>query len=329
MRWPRKLGKGLWIATSWLKFRTKFAGIRFARSLVVLDLDPLAPRTPRLPHRRLGALTQLAASTALHMTLVVIAALIAATSAPGIDVRRAEPITDQQRPDVRHIVFLAPELPRPGAGGGGGGNQRPDPIRLAQGVGADTITLRVRKEPPPTAPVTTASAPAVEDVPPLPSIVLDAKPLASGLFDQTGLPTGGVMSGTSTGPGSGGGVGTGSGTGIGSGRGPGFGPGSGGGTGGGIYRAGGAVSAPRLIKEVKPKYTTEALLKRIQGTVVLEVIVTADGCASQIRIVRSLDAGGLDEEAVTAVAQWRFEPGRLGATPVDVLVRIELDFVIR
>ena len=113
--------------------------------------------------------------------------------------------------------------------------------------------------PSPTAPVTTAAAPAVEDVPPLPSIVLDAKPLASGLFDQIGLPTGGVMSGTSTGPGSGGGVGTGSGTGMGSGRGPGFGPGSGGGTGGGIYRAGGAVSAPRLIKEVKPKYTSEAL----------------------------------------------------------------------
>ena len=295
----------------------------------MLHLDTLAPRTPRLPHRRLGALTQLAAATALHVTLVVIAALIETMSARGIEVRRAEPVTNQQRPEVRHLVFLAPELPRTGRGGGGGGNQRPDPIRRAQGVGADTITLRVRKRPSPTAPVATASAPAVEDVPPLPSIVLDAKPLASGLFDQIGLPTGGVMSGTSTGPGSGGGVGTGIGTGIGSGRGPGLGPGSGGGTGGGVYRPGGAVTAPRLIKEVKPKYTSEALVKRIQGTVVLEVIVTGDGCASQIRIVRSLDAGGLDDEAVAAVAQWRFEPGRLGATPVDVLVTIELDFFIR
>jgi periplasmic protein TonB len=295
----------------------------------VLHLDTLAPRTPRLPQRRLGALTQLAASTALHITLVVIAALIETTSAPGIDVRRAEPITDQQKPAVRHLVFLAPELPRPGRGGGGGGNQRPDPIRRAQGVGADTITLRVRNRPSPAAPVTTASAPAVEDFPPLPSMVLDAKALASGLFDQTGLPTGGVMSGTSTGPGSGGGVGTGSGTGMGSGRGPGLGPGSGGGTGGSIYRAGGAVYAPRLIKEVKAKYTREALLNGIQGTVVLEAIVTGDGCTSQIRIVRSLDAGGLDDEAVAAVAQWRFEPGRLGATPVDVLVTIELDFFIR
>ena len=139
----------------------------------------------------------------------------------------------------------------------------------------------------------------------------------------------GIASPRRQGPGSGGGVGTGRGTGIGPGRGPGFGPGSGGGTGGGVYRAGGSVSAPRLIKEVKPKYTSAALVNRIQGTVALEVVVTGDGCTSQIRIVRSLDPGGLDEEAITAVAQWRFEPGRLGAAPVDVLVTIELDFKIR
>ena len=130
-------------------------------------------------------------------------------------VRRVELITDQQTLDVQHLVFLSPELPRSGGGGGGGGNQQSGPIRRAQGVGAETITLRVRKQPAPTAPVTTASPPAVENVLPLPSIVLDAKPLASGLFDQIGLPTGVVMSGTSTGSGSGGGVGTGIGTGIG------------------------------------------------------------------------------------------------------------------
>ena len=292
----------------------------------MLDLDPLAPRTPRLPNRRLGALTQLVTSTALHITLVVIAALIRTTLAGVVEPRRAEPMIPQQRPEVQHLVFLAPEMPLTGTGGGGGGNQRQDPISRAQAEGTDTITLRVRKPPPPTAPV---SAPAVADVPPLPSVVLDAKPLASGFFDQIGLPTGAVMSGTSTGPGSGGGVGTGSGTGMGSGRGSGLGPGSGGGTGGGVYRAGGTVSAPRLIKQVRPKYTNEALVNKIQGTVVLEAVVTRDGCASQIRVVRSLDAGGLDEEAVAAVAQWQFEPGRLGDAPVDVLVTIVLSFSLR
>jgi protein TonB len=292
----------------------------------VLHLDALAPRTPRLPRHRWGAPAQLAASTALHLICVVIAALAAITWAPTFDVRRAQRIIERQEADVRHLVFVAPAFPvgSGGGGGGGGGNQQPDPIRRAQGLGTDRVTLRVQRRPLPTAVV-----PAVLDVPSIPSIVLDAKPLASGLFDQIGLPTAGVTSGTSTGPGSGGGVGTGNGTGIGSGRGPGFGTGSGGGTGGGVYRAGGSVSAPRLIKEVKPAYTKEALRARIQGTVMLEAVITSDGCTSQLRIVRSLDPGGLDEDALTAVSQWRFEPGRLGATPVDVLVTIALDFAIR
>ena len=296
----------------------------------MLHLDPLAPRTPRLPHQRFGLPAQLAASSALHLTFVIIAFLIATTSMPGIGVRRSDPINDQQTPDVRHVVFLAPDLPQPGTGGGGGGNQQSGPIRRAQGLGSDPITLRVRKRPPAT-PVTPAPAPApaIEDLSPLPSIVLDAKPLASGLFEQVGLPTGGAMSGTSAGSGSGGGVGTGTGTGIGSGRGPGFGPGFGGGTGGGVYRPGGAVLGPRLLREVKPKYTSRALRNMLQGSVVLEAVVTVDGCASQIRVIRSLDAGGLDEEAVMAVAQWRFEPGRLGTTPVPVIVTIVVDFFIR
>ena len=71
------------------------------------------------------------------------------------------------------------------------------------------------------------------------------------------------------------------------------------------------------------------MTRKIQGAVLLEAIVTAEGCATQIRIVRSLDAGGLDQEAVAAVAQWRFEPGRLGAAPVDVLVMIDVGFWIR
>ena len=295
----------------------------------MLHVDPLAPRTPRLPHQGLGA-AHLAASTALHVTFAIIVALIGARAAAGVDADQTKPISDEKL-DVRHVVFLAPELQDAGRGGGGGGNQRAEPIRRAQGVGTDRFTLRIRKRPSPAAPVTPPPPPAsaIEDVPALPSIVLDAKPLASGLLEQIGLPTGVALSGTSTGPGAGGGVGTGNGTGIGSGRGPGWGPGSGGGTGGGAYRPGGNVSGPRLIKEVKPVYTSQALVNRIQGSVVLEAVVTVDGCASQIRVVRSLDAAGLDHEAVTAVAQWRFEPGRLGATPVAVLVTIVVDFFIR
>jgi hypothetical protein len=108
----------------------------------VLHLDPLEPRTPRLPHQRLGAVAQLAVSTALHVAFVLIAALLASTLGPGLDASRPEPITDLTRQDVR-LVFLVSELPPTAGGGGGGGNQRPEPIRRAQGVGSDPITLRV------------------------------------------------------------------------------------------------------------------------------------------------------------------------------------------
>jgi TonB family protein len=247
--------------------------------------------------------------------------------ASGIHVVRLKPNAAQETLEVSHFVFLAPYSDRMAGGGGGGGNHEPGPIRQARGVGSDAITLRVRKTPP--AAISPESAPANPAKPSLPSIVLDAMPLASGVFDEVGLPMGGVTSSVSTGPGSGGGVGTGIGTGIGSGRGPGLGPGSGGGIGGGVYRPGGSVTAPRVITEVRPKYTNDALLHRIQGTVVMELVVTRDGRPSHIKVVRSLDPEGLDDEAVAAVAQWRFEPGRLAGTPVDVLVTVMLDFSIR
>jgi protein TonB len=84
-----------------------------------------------------------------------------------------------------------------------------------------------------------------------------------------------------------------------------------------------------VITEVKPTYTNDALTQKIQGTVVLELIVQANGLPSDIRIVRSLDPGGLDEQAIIAARQWRFEPGRLAGKPVNVLVTVMLDFWIR
>ena len=111
--------------------------------------------------------------------------------------------------------------------------------------------------------------------------------------------------------------------------GPGVGPGSGGGFGGGAYRLDSGVTPPTVLKDAKPKYTAEALRRRIQGTVVLEVVVSRDGIPIAVRVTRSLDPGGLDQEAMVAAREWRFAPGRIGDTAVDVLVTILLDFSIR
>src|SRR5262249_23129301 len=155
------------------------------------------------------------------------------------------------------------------------------------------------------------------------------KPLASGNVEQLGLPSGGVPAGASLGPGSGGGVDDGVGVGLGPGRGDGVGQGIDKGIGSGPYRAGGGGAAPRGLREVKPAYTNRAMMARLEGTVLLELIVRANGLPSNIRVIRSIDPGGLDEEAVRATSQWRFEPGRLNGAPVDVLVSVAIDFHVR
>jgi protein TonB len=89
------------------------------------------------------------------------------------------------------------------------------------------------------------------------------------------------------------------------------------------------VIPPTVLKQVRPKYTDEALQTKIQGTVMLEVVVGRDGIPQRIRVTRSLDPGGLDEGAIAAVREWRFTPGRVGEEPVDVLVTIHVSFYIR
>jgi periplasmic protein TonB len=135
------------------------------------------------------------------------------------------------------------------------------------------------------------------------------------------LPSGPPSNGT----GSGGGIGSGSGGGVGSGEGPGFGPGRGGGTGGGVFHVGGGVSAPRAIFAPDPEYSEEARKAKYQGTCVLWLIVGPDGRPRDIRVTRTLGLG-LDEKAVEAVRQWKFDPAMKDGKPVAVQISVEVSF---
>jgi len=293
----------------------------------VIRLNGLALAPPQLPRRGIGAASwQVVTSAALHAAVIATLAVLAAAR----PARRAADVFSPAHltlPDqTTRMIFLA--RGETSGGGGGGGNRQPGPIRQAEGIGRDRVTVPVRRAASPAPPevlVSSASAPALDS----PGLLLDARPLASGTREIAGLLEGGVAGATSLGPGTGGGVGDGTGTGIGPGEGPGIGPGSGGGIGGGIYRAGGSVTSPRLLVQVRPSYTDDALLRKIQGTVELELVVTKTGRPANIRVRRSLDPGGLDERAIAAVEGWRFEPGRLLRRPVDVMVTVLLDFRIQ
>jgi TonB family protein len=131
----------------------------------------------------------------------------------------------------------------------------------------------------------------------------------------------------SNGPGSGNGIGSGNGTGVGSGEGGGVGPGTGGGTGGGVYNAGtGGYGYPQCIYCPQAQYSDEAVKARYKGTVTLVAIITADGKATDIQVLKGLGLG-LDEKAIEAVRTWRFKAAAgPGGRPSAVRQTIEVTF---
>jgi protein TonB len=82
------------------------------------------------------------------------------------------------------------------------------------------------------------------------------------------------------------------------------------------------------VREVKPIYTEEGRQRAVEGDVVLEVVVRADGRVGAVRLVQGLGAG-LDQRAIEAVRQWAFTPARRLGTPVDVLVEVAVEFRLR
>jgi TonB family protein len=101
---------------------------------------------------------------------------------------------------------------------------------------------------------------------------------------------------------------------------------SGGGVGAGaVYRVGGKVSPPRARYAPDPEYSETARRAKLQGIVVLWLVVDKDGNPQQIKVQKKLGQG-LDEKAVEAVKQWRFEPARKDGQPVAVMINVEVNF---
>jgi TonB family protein len=216
-------------------------------------------------------------------------------------------------PAVDVGVYTMPAAKDVSGGGGGGGSHDVTPASK----GALPKFSKSQIAPPTVLPVEQPKLPVMPTVVVPPEIKLPQG-------GQMGDPLSKVLS-ASNGTGMGGGIGSGSGGGVGSGHGAGVGPGWGGGIGGGAYHVGGGVSAPKIVYRVEPEFSDEARKNKWQGMVLLHVIIGTDGKAHDISVSRSLGMG-LDEKAVEAVRQWRFEPGHKDGQPVNVEVSFEVSF---
>jgi TonB family protein len=217
--------------------------------------------------------------------------------------------------DLGHIVYVPdwkPKLPpaaQKAGGGGGGGQKMPEPVAkgAAPKFAPKQFMPPVQAIPQPklpTPPTITAQAPQIQ-------ADLYGDPLSKMLGNSGGQGTNGF--------------GSGSGGGIGSGNGNGYGPGSGGGMGGGVYQIGGEVSQPVPIYKIEPEYSEEARKAKYSGTVLLSVVIDANGNTRDIHVVRPLGLG-LDEKAIEAVSKWRFRPAMRNGKPVAVQAQVEVNF---
>jgi len=221
--------------------------------------------------------------------------------------------------DFRGIVFE--NVAGPTGGGGGGGNRTSAPeLRKTE----PTPAIKPPEPPSPTAPVEQLQPPP-DPTPPAAEVpaVATANPLAM-------VAPGPPVLGSSLGPGTNGAGGNGK-DGVGPGDSRGLGPG-GGGPGVDDGPGGGGVDVQVVpIFTPKPNYTSEGMLRKIQGRVVLSCLVSATGKVEDCRITQSLDSNqwGLDDQALKAAGKFLFRPAMRKGKPVPVRVNIIIDFTMR
>jgi TonB family protein len=96
-----------------------------------------------------------------------------------------------------------------------------------------------------------------------------------------------------------------------------------------VFFVGGAgMTAPKPLSQIQPEYTADAREKGVQGSVLIDAVILADGTVGDTKVTRSLDPG-LDAQALFALNSWRFQPGRKDGAPVPVQVTLEIVFALK
>ncbi len=84
---------------------------------------------------------------------------------------------------------------------------------------------------------------------------------------------------------------------------------------------------PTVMSEVRIPYPDEAKKKGIQGRVVMDLLIDANGNVRDAKLLQGLGSG-LDEAALTAVKNFRFRPAMVQGKSVAVRIRYAYRFVL-
>jgi TonB family protein len=219
------------------------------------------------------------------------------------------------------------------------GGSLPDPRRPHGGGGANDHK-RASKGPPPAA-SDVQLAPPTPQLPEIarsslvirPTVIADPNSLLRfkgpvGMLDSPpeAPPSPGSGRGTGIGQGDGSGYASGKRAGVGGGIDDGPGGGRTTGPGNGSYAFSDSLK-PTILYRERAKYTEQARLNRVQGTVLLTIVFGADGRIHDIRTVRGLP-DGLTETSIEAAQKIRFHPAVLNGKPVNVRATLEFNFAL-
>ncbi len=91
-------------------------------------------------------------------------------------------------------------------------------------------------------------------------------------------------------------------------------------------RIGGGIAPPAKIVDVRPVYPASAKEAKIQGVVIVEVLIGDDGKVRETRVRRSVPQ--LDAAAVDAVRKWEFTPTKVNGQAVPVVMTTTVNFVL-
>jgi protein TonB len=92
-------------------------------------------------------------------------------------------------------------------------------------------------------------------------------------------------------------------------------------------RVGGNIRQPERLKYVPPVYPPVAQAARVQGVVIVEIVIGTDGRVQDAKILRSIPL--LDEAALDAVRQWEYSVTQLNGTPVRVIMTATVNFTLQ
>ncbi|HXW54174.1 MAG TPA: energy transducer TonB [Candidatus Cybelea sp.] len=243
-----------------------------------------------------------ALSISMH---VMILALLVAPLLPGVVTPgasrasyRVVPIGDLSL-FLKHLKMPQADSAAKRMGGGGGGGDRDS---RPAGTGVLALFNRIQLAPPKVRTAPHAAYPVQPTI-----LGPEEGKLLSPAMDNWGNPVSPVIN-DSNGPGNRSGIGTNEGHGVGPGAGDGFGPGSTEGAGERWPMSGAhAYSEVACVYCPAAQFSDEAVKAKLQGTVIISLLVTVEGRPMDVRVLRGLGMG-LDEKATDAVRKWRFRP---------------------